>query len=127
MADIPSVPPAPPSAPAPVVPPAGLKVIVQQAPPALTALTTPVHVTATVVASNPQTQQITLQTPQGQIIVQSPVSLPVDAKVMLDLFMEQAQMRATLTVMKQDLAQQKALDTIITPTPLPELPPLKEG
>lgn len=122
------IPPVPPSAPAPPPAPASLtNVGVEQAPPSLTTPPAPVQLTGTVVASNPQAQQLTLQTPQGRIVVQSAVQLPPQTPVAVQLYTDKAKTLATVTVMKQSLAQQAALEEALPPQAPAPLPPLKEG
>ena len=126
MADIPSVTPT-----APATPVTGSNTPqlsgapVQQTP---DTVTPPAQLTGIVVSSNPQTQQLNIQTPQGQVVVQSAVSLPPDTPVLIDLYTANAQTRATVTVIRQNAAQVQMLENLIQPdvqtTPAP---PLQEG
>lgn len=132
MADIPSVRPT-----APTTPVTGnntpqlSNAPVQQAP---ATVTTPVQLTGTVVSSNPQTQQLNIQTQQGLIVVQSTASLPPNTPVTIELYTVNAQMRATVTVMQQNIAQQtqaqvQTLENAIQPNAQPAATPpsLQEG
>lgn len=119
MVDVPRVPPAAPSAP----PPSSLvNVAVQQAPAALTAPQTPQTVQGNIVASNPQLQQLTIETPQGQLVVQSAAPLPPGTPVSVQITADKLQTLATVFVLKQTSLQQQALEDVLQP-----LPPLKDG
>jgi len=98
---------------------------VQQAP---TTVSAPAQLTGTVVSSNPQTQQLTIQTAQGPILVQSTVALPPNTPVTVDLSASNGQMRATVTVSSQNAVQttQPVLQPPEIQAPAPP-PPLQEG
>jgi hypothetical protein len=129
MADIPSVSPNAPTAPVSGSPASGLVgASVQQTPVTVTPAQ-PVQLSGTVVSSNPQTQQLNILTPQGPVVVQSSTPLPPDTPVSVELYTVNAQTRATITVIKQNVAQQareqvQTLENAIQP----QLPPaLQEG
>ncbi len=144
MADIPSVtPPAPPS---PVSGNSALQAnipnaAVAKAPPALTAPPQPVEVSGTVISSNPQAQKLSIQTPQGEIVVQTSAALPTDTPVLLEIFTSNAQTRATVSVVRQGASDAQAQareataqglqtleNAITTPaTQQQSAPPLQEG
>ncbi len=116
MADLPSVAPSSPAKPVAgnTTPQTNISnATVQEAPPALTTPPAPVQLSGTVLSSNPQTQQMNIQTPQGQIVVQTTVALPQNTPVSLEIFTAGAQTRATITVIRQSAAQaQTAAQTV---------------
>ncbi|MBU6474998.1 MAG: hypothetical protein KGQ70_03450 [Alphaproteobacteria bacterium] len=140
MADIPSVAP-PPAASGNATPPSGLSnAPVRQAPPALAAPAQPVHTAGTVVSSNPQAQQLSIETPQGTVVIQTAAALPQDTPVSVEIFAGTAGTRATVSVVRQapeqaqTLARQataqglQALENAIAPPEQPPAaPPLQEG
>ena len=122
MADIPSVTPATSTTPVSRNTPQLANVPVQQTPEPVTA---PVQMTGTVISSNPHTQQLSIQTPQGQVTVQSSAALPPDTAVTIELYTVNAQTRATVTVIRQSVAQTQAamtqtLENAVQPLPLQE-------
>ena len=137
MADTPSIPPSsvtinsgtpsttpvtPVSSPAPVQPvqPPQLtlsEVTVRQAPQALTQPQVPVTVEGRVVSSNPQTQEVRIQTTSGEVTVQSDARLPPDTKVTVEVYTERSQTRANIVVQRQMDLQTQQLEKIIEPPP----------
>lgn len=72
--------------------------------------------------------EIHIATAEGEIVVKSQASLPPDARVKVEVYLEQAQLRANITVIREQQAQDEAIKDVATPvvkTPLP--PPLKTG
>ncbi len=69
----------------------------------------PVQLSGTVLSSNPQTQQMNIQTPQGQIVVQTTVALPQNTPVSLEIFTTNAQTRATISVIRQGAGQAQTM------------------
>ena len=122
MADIPSVTPATSTTPVSSNTPQLANVPVQQTP---EAVTTPAQLTGTVISSNPQTQQLSIQTAQGQVTVQSSAALPPDTPVTIELYTVNAQTRATVTIVRQSVTQTQAamtqtLENAVQPLPLQE-------
>lgn len=99
---------------------------VQQAP---TAISAPAQLSGTVISSNPQTQQLTIQTAQGPLLVQSTAALPPNTPVTVDLSVSNGQMRATVTVSQQNIVQptQNTLQPPDIQSAEPPPPALQEG
>ncbi len=128
MADIPSVIPTAPTSPISGNGTPGLSnAPVQQAPPALIAPSQPVQVPGTVISSNPQAQQLNIQTPQGPVILQSSAPLPPDTQVSVEFFTSNAQTRATVTVMQKNIQQTQTLQNVVQPDIQIIAPTLQEG
>ena len=138
MADIPRITPSSPASAAsgntPVAPassaqaaqPILAKVPVQQAPANISS-----PVTGVVISSDPQTQEIRIQTAQGEVDVQSAAVLPPGTEVSLKVYTDQAQMLADITLLRQSVSLPEELEKILQPPASSEtpaaLPPLKEG
>jgi len=101
---------------------------VQQAPPALTQPHQPVQLSGVVVTAV-SGQQMTIETPQGQVTVQTAAPLPPDTPVSLELYTVNAQTRATVTVVRQAAiqAQSRTLDTLLQTVAPKALPALQEN
>jgi len=127
MADIPSVTPSTPITPVGGNTPQLANVPVQQAP---ANISPPAQLPGTVISSNPQAQQLNIQTSQGPLTVQSSVALPPNTPVTIELYTSNAQTRATITVAQQNItqAQVQTLENAIQPQDVQiTAPPLQEG
>jgi len=98
-----------------------------QAPPALQNPPAPVQVTGTVAASNPDTGQVSIQTPQGEVVVQSAAPLPPGTAVSVQLYMANAAEMANIAVLRQQIKVADTVQQMVPPpTPAPA-PPLQAG
>ncbi|MFH1157540.1 MAG: hypothetical protein V1721_01455 [Pseudomonadota bacterium] len=106
MADAPSIPPFPPATPvvsavAPQLTLAGVSV--QQAPAELTRPEFPAIVEGRVISSDPQAQQIRIQTKMGEVVVQSAVNLPPDTEVSVRVYTDKNRTLADIAVLRQTI------------------------
>lgn len=77
-----------------------------------------------VVSSNPQTQELRIQTSQGEIVLRTPLRLAPDTVINLRFYMDRGQMKADITLMRASATQADATAKIIQPTaPQPQTPP----
>jgi hypothetical protein len=106
-------------------PPAIKEAPVKQAPSVLTLPARPVPVTGTVIASSPQTQEVHIPTTQGEVNIQSAVTLPPGTKVSLDIYTDQTQTRANIAVLQQTVNLSQDVEKIIPKPALLEQPVIK--
>ena len=99
---------------------------VLQAPPDLRNPQTPVRLDGRVVSSNPQTQELRIATPGGEVTIQSSANLPPDTPVTIELSTQRGQEVATLIVQRQQAAAATQIEDIVS-APTAAQPPLRPG
>jgi hypothetical protein len=90
---------------------------VNNAPAAVTLPEFPVTIEGRVISSNPQTQEIRIQTAAGEITVRSDIALPPDTKVSVRLYSDKGQTLAHIAVPRQTAVPPQQLETLLQPPP----------
>ncbi|MCE9507426.1 MAG: hypothetical protein K8R48_03805 [Alphaproteobacteria bacterium] len=90
---------------------------VNNAPEALTLPASPAIIEGRVISSNPQAQEIRIQTAAGEVVVHSDVVLPPDTKVSVRLYSDQNRVLANITVLRQTAGQPQQLEAALQPPP----------
>ncbi len=104
---------------------------VKDAPPEYRNAVDGLRVEGRVVSSNPQTGDVRIATPAGDITIQSKTPLPPDAAVSVELFMRSKQELANVALLRPPAPRQTP-DNVSSPPPARQLapppqPPLKPG
>lgn len=100
--------------------------VVRQSPPGLLLLGQHAELEGSILSSNPAQGQISVSTPQGEVVLNSGADIPEGTAVILRLVRRRDQMLASLTILnRKDAAQKQAQDALAPAKPGPA--PLKAG